>query len=73
LDTSKPKIFHLRCRTCGQTGHLRLADPGLRSWSFTMVGFIGLAVNRHNPQNSVIRCNACSSPLVVVTLDQPAG
>ena len=36
-------------------------------------GFIGLAVNRHNPPNSVLRCNGCSSPQVAVTAGDKAG
>lgn len=60
------KVHPLRCRNCGQTGHLWLAEHGHHDWSFTTVGFIGLAVNRHNPPNSVLRCNGCGSPQVSV-------
>jgi hypothetical protein len=66
LSTRTHQVFGLSCRTCGQSGHLRLTENGQRDWSFTTVGFLGLAVNRHNPVNSVIRCNGCGSPLVVV-------
>lgn len=67
------QLFSLRCRTCGQVGHLCLIENGQRDWSFTTLGFVGLAVNRHNPPNSVLRCNACGSPQVHVTPDETAG
>jgi hypothetical protein len=54
------------CRTCHQAGHLWINQNGQRDWSFTTVGFIGLAVNRHNPPNSVLRCNRCGSSLVEI-------
>jgi hypothetical protein len=71
VQTRTQQLFILRCRTCGQMGHLWLSENGQRDWSFTTVGFIGLAVNRHNPPNSVLRCNGCSSPQVAVTLAPP--
>ena len=67
MTSHSQQVFLLRCRTCGQSGHIRLSETGQRDWSFTAVGFIGLAVNRHNPPNSVFRCNGCSSPQVAVT------
>ncbi len=70
VSTRTHHVFSLRCRTCGQIGHLWLNENGQRDWSFTTVGFIGLAVNRHNPPNSVLRCNACASPQVWV---EPSG
>lgn len=67
MATRTYQVHPLICRTCGQSGHLWLTEYGRqRDWSFTTVGFIGLAVNRHNPANSVLRCNACNSPLVTV-------
>lgn len=66
MSTRSHQTFSLRCRTCGQAGHLWLSQNGQRDWSFTAVGFVGLAINRHNPMNSVLRCNACSSPQVAV-------
>jgi hypothetical protein len=71
VPTRTQQLFILRCRTCGQTGHLWLNENGQRDWSFTTVGFIGLAVNRHNPPNSVLRCNGCSSPQVAVIVAPP--
>jgi hypothetical protein len=62
-------IYALSCRTCGQVGSLHLTSSGPSSWSFATVGFIGLAVNRHNPPNSVIRCNSCGSPVVDVKIE----
>lgn len=68
MPTRSHQVYHLRCRTCGQTGELCLSQNGQRDWSFTAVGFIGLAVNRHNPVNSILRCNGCSSPQIQVEL-----
>ena len=65
--------FRLQCRQCGQTGELVLMTASQRDWSFMTVGFIGLAVNRHNPANSVLRCNGCGSPLVAVARPDPQG
>jgi len=65
------QVFALCCRTCGQAGHLWLTEHGQRDWSFTTVGFSGLAVNRHNPPNSVLRCNSCGSPQVLVERSTP--
>lgn len=59
-------IYRLTCRTCGQAGSLHITLNGPGHWSFVTVGFIGLAVNRYNPSNSILRCNACSSPVVYV-------
>lgn len=59
-------LFRLVCRTCGQSGALHITTSGPRNWSFVTVGFVGLAVNRHNPPNSVLRCNSCSSSVVQV-------
>jgi hypothetical protein len=73
VSTYTHQFFHLRCRTCGQIGHLSLNENGQRDWSFTTLGFVGLAVNRHNPPNSVLRCNSCGSPQVLVTPDKAAG
>lgn len=67
MSTRTLQVFGLQCRTCGQTGHLWLSQNGQRDWSFAADGFIGLAVNRHNPPNSVLRCNGCGSPQVYVT------
>ncbi len=58
-------LFRLVCRTCGQSGALHITNSN-RSWSFVTVGFVGLAVNRHNPPNSVMRCNGCGSSVVQV-------
>jgi len=66
LAQPQHQIYHLHCRFCGQHGELSLTSRGQRDWAFTAVGFIGLAVNRHNPPNSVLRCNACGSPHVEV-------
>jgi hypothetical protein len=71
VPTRTHQVYGLRCRICGQAGHLSLNQNGQRDWSFTTVGFIGLAVNRHNPPNSVLRCNACGSPLIEVTAPSP--
>ena len=68
MSTRTHQLYSLRCRTCGQTGHLWLNQNGQRDWNFTAVGFIGLAVNRHNPTNSVLRCNSCASPQVAVEI-----
>ena len=52
----------LRCRDCGQAGELHVTiDTHTRGWSFTTVGFIGLAVNRYQPTHSIMRCNRCWS------------
>lgn len=56
--------YPLVCQTCGQTGYLHMTVGGHGGWSFATVGFIGLAVNRYNPPNSILRCNGCSSPMV---------
>lgn len=56
--------YRLHCRQCGQHGELVLMTRGQRDWSFMTVGFIGLAVNRHNPPNSVLRCNSCGSSII---------
>ncbi len=66
MSTYTTQTYRLACRTCGQTGGLWITENGHRDWSFATVGFIGLAVNRHNPPNSVLRCNACGSPQVHV-------
>jgi hypothetical protein len=63
---STTQVFDLYCRNCGQTGHLGLTSRGKGDWSFTAVGFIGVAVNRHNLPNSVLRCNGFGSPQVSV-------
>jgi hypothetical protein len=60
------RIYPLRCGTCGQAGSLHISEDGQSNWQFATIGFIGLAVNRHNPPNSILRCNACSSPIVRV-------
>ncbi len=59
-------LFRLACRTCGQNGALHITTNRAGGWSFVTVGFVGLAVNRHNPPNSVLRCNSCSSSVVQV-------
>jgi len=59
--------YRLHCRQCGQHGELVLLTTSQRDWSFMTVGFIGLAVNRHNPPNSVLRCNDCGSSTVEAT------
>lgn len=59
--------YRVRCRQCGQHGELMVMTSGQRNWSFMTVGFIGLAVNRHNPPNSVLRCNGCGSSFTEVT------
>jgi hypothetical protein len=59
-------LYILACRTCGQRGEMRITENGQRDWAFAAVGFFGLAVNRHNPPNSVIRCGGCSSPHVAI-------
>jgi hypothetical protein len=64
VSTYTTQLYRLRCHNCGQTGGLWITEDGQRDWSFATVGFIGLAVNRHNPRNSVLRCNACGSPQV---------
>ena len=69
MTTYTRQVFALRCRNCGQAGQLWLTENAQRDWSFATVGFVGLAVNRHNPPNSVIRCNACGSPQVAVARD----
>ena len=58
--------YRLVCRTCSQHGELWITDERPGDWAFTTVGFIGLAVNRYNPPNSVLRCNACWGPHVIV-------
>lgn len=58
------QVFDLRCRTCGSNGELWLSSNDRHGWSFSSIGFVGLAVNRHNPPNSVMRCNSCGSPQV---------
>lgn len=60
------KNYTLDCRNCGQKGVLSISTHGQLDWSFATVGFIGLAVNRYNPSNSVLRCNNCGSPVVSV-------
>ena len=59
-------LYALLCRTCGQTGTISITQNGQREWHFAAVGFIGMAINRHNPPNSVLRCNMCGSPQVRV-------
>ena len=73
MQAQHPRLFDLLCRMCGQAGCLRLIDNGHRGWSFTAVGFVGLAINRHNPPNSVIRCNACGSSLVAMSAPEADG
>jgi hypothetical protein len=63
-------LYRLTCRTCSQHGELWITDTRPGGWAFAAVGFIGLAVNRHNPQNSVMRCNACWGPHVTVEPDR---
>lgn len=66
LAYTTTQLFALLCRTCGQGGTISITQNGQRDWHFSAVGFIGLAINRHNPSNSVLRCNACGSPQVRV-------
>ena len=65
--------YDLRCRNCGQTGGLWITEYVNGGWAFAPVGFVGLAVNRFNPHNSVIRCNACGSSVVEVTPNASAS
>jgi transcription elongation factor Elf1 len=58
--------YALACRNCGQTGQLSITSNSQYGWSFIAIGFDGLAVNRFNPPNSVIRCNTCGSSIVRV-------
>jgi len=58
--------FDLACRNCGQKGQLSITSSSQWAWSFAAVGFQGLAINRFNPPNSVIRCNGCGSSIVKV-------
>jgi hypothetical protein len=66
VSTYTTQLYQLKCCNCGQAGGLWVTQNGQRDWSFATVGFIGLAVNRHHPPNSVLRCNACGSPQVRV-------
>lgn len=58
------QLFRVVCRHCGQHGELRLTTSGPRDWCFSTLGFVGLAVNRYNPANSVLRCYGCGGPHV---------
>lgn len=69
MSTYTTQLYQLKCRNCGQAGGLWVTQNGQRDWSFATLGFIGLAVNRHYPPNSVLRCNACGSSLVRVEFD----
>jgi ribosomal protein L37E len=60
--------FHVRCRYCGQDGSLSLWSGPQQSWGFVSAGFAGLAVNRLHPANSLMRCNACGSSVVALTI-----
>ncbi len=65
------RIYQLQCCNCGRRGWISISQNGHLNWHFTAVGFAGLAVNRHNPPNSALRCNGCSSSLVHVYRDDP--
>ena len=69
--------FHVHCRYCGRNGGLSLWSGPQQSWGFVTAGFAGLAVNRIHPENSLMRCNACGSSVVALTisagLDQAAS
>ncbi len=56
----------LCCNNCGQDGQLWITHSSPESWSFAPVGFIGLAVDRFAPSNSVLRCLDCGSTDVAV-------
>lgn len=64
--------YPARCRNCGQSGLLHVWSDDKR-WGFVAQGIIGVAVNRHNPVNSVVRCNACQSPVVEITREATPG
>jgi hypothetical protein len=66
-------FYRLTCRTCFQHGELWITDARLGGWAFATVGFVGLAVNRYNPQNSVLRCNGCWGPHVTVAHGGPVA
>ena len=59
-------LYRLTCRTCVQHGELWITHTERGDWAFATVGFIGLAVNRYNPANSILRCNSCWGPHVTV-------
>lgn len=59
--------FECTCRSCGEQGFLSITIDGRGDWSFAPAGFIGLAVNRSNPSDSVLRCITCGSSGVDVT------
>ena len=61
------KTYDLTCRSCGGKGMLSIT--GVQSggdWSMAPVGFVGLAVDHHNPSNSVMRCVVCGSSDVAI-------
>lgn len=59
--------FDLRCRRCSETGELYLLVGDRVDWSFVPVGFIGVAIDRHTPERSVLRCIGCRSERVEMT------
>ncbi len=59
--------YAAQCGNCRQHGLLHVWTDD-KHWGFVAQGVIGVAVNRHNPVNSVVRCNACQSPVVEISL-----
>ena len=58
--------FDLECQRCSGSGEILICSSGQNDWNFVTVGFVGLAVDRHRPERSVLRCNGCRSERVSV-------
>lgn len=53
------------CHSCGRTGLMQLwSDNG--GWGYTTQALVAAAVNRIHPENSVMRCISCLSPVVTL-------
>jgi Zn finger protein HypA/HybF involved in hydrogenase expression len=64
-NPSKETAYTLECESCGKTGQLFITQGPL-DWSFAPVGFLGIAVNRQDPNDSVLQCIECGSGRVRV-------
>jgi hypothetical protein len=60
--------FEVHCRYCGRHGSLSLWSGPQHEWGFQAEGFAGLAINRLHPENSLMRCHACGSSVVALTM-----
>ncbi len=62
----KETVHALECEHCGTTGKLFITQGPL-DWRFGSVGFVGLAVNRQDPKDSLLQCIECGSGRVSVS------